>query len=96
MCACQSDTNGSILYDHAKYVIFLEKLQLEVITCTISTFLGFLIVLKLIFFCTNNSGMIPWFSKNHNVAGSDVNSITYLTIAYKRNYVLQKLELNKD
>ena len=61
----------------------------------ISTFLQFLIVLKLIFFCTNNCGMIPWFSQNHNVAGSDMNSITYLPMAYKRNYVLQKVNLKK-
>ena len=40
--------------------------------------------------------MIPWFNQNHNVAGSDVNSITYLTIAYKRKYVQQKLKLNED
>ena len=40
--------------------------------------------------------MIPWFSKNHNVAGSDMNSITYLTIAYKQNYALENSKLNKD
>ena len=40
--------------------------------------------------------MISGFSENHNVAGSDMNSITYLTIAYKRNYILKKLKLNKD
>ena len=26
-CTCQSDTNGSILYDHAKYVILLVKVK---------------------------------------------------------------------
>ena len=26
--ACQSDTNGSILYDHAKYVILLVKVKI--------------------------------------------------------------------
>ena len=26
--ACQSDTNGSILYGHAKYVIFLVKIKI--------------------------------------------------------------------
>ena len=63
LCSCQSDTNGSILYDHAKYVILLTKVkkkcQIVVVTYTISTFLQFLIVLKRIFFCTNKCGMIP-------------------------------------
>ena len=40
--------------------------------------------------------MIPWFSENHNVARSDMNLMTYLTIAYKQNYVLKKLKLNED
>ena len=34
--------------------------------------------------------MIPWFIQNHNVAESYTNSITYLAIAYKRNYLLEK------
>ena len=28
LCACQSDTNGSILYDHAKYVILLVEVEI--------------------------------------------------------------------
>ena len=28
LCACQSDTNGFILYDHAKYVILLVKVKI--------------------------------------------------------------------
>ena len=32
---------------------------------------------------------------NHNVAGSDMNSKTYLTIAYKRNYVSQKIKVEQ-
>ena len=40
--------------------------------------------------------MILWFSKNHNVAESNMNSMTHLTIAYEQNYVLQKLKLSKD
>ena len=28
LCACQSYTNGSILYDHAKYVILLVKVKI--------------------------------------------------------------------
>ena len=44
MCACQRDTNGSILYYHAKYEILLvkvkKKCQIEVITNAISTFNG--------------------------------------------------------
>ena len=28
LCSCQTDTNGSILYDHAKYVIFLVKVKI--------------------------------------------------------------------
>ena len=62
LCGCQSDPNGSILYDHAKDVILLVKVEIVVVTYKISTFLQFLIVLKLIFFCANNCGMIPWFS----------------------------------
>ena len=27
-CVCQSDTNGSILYDHANYVILLVTVQI--------------------------------------------------------------------
>ena len=53
-------------------------------------------VLKPIFYCTNNCGVMLWFSKNHNVAESDMNSMTYLAVAYKQNYVLQKLKLSKD
>ena len=34
--------------------------------------------------------MIPWFNLNHNVAESDMNSITYLAIAYIQNYILEK------
>ena len=60
---------------------------------TISTFLQILIGLKLIFFRTNNCAMIIRFSY---VAGSDMNSITYLTIAHKQNCALQKLNVNKD
>ena len=28
LCACQSDTNGSILHDHANYVILLVKVKI--------------------------------------------------------------------
>ena len=28
LCVCQSDTNGSILYDHAKYVLSLVKVKI--------------------------------------------------------------------
>ena len=65
--ACQNNTYGFILYDHAKYVISLVKVKIVlnsiVVEYTLLTFLQFLIVLKLIFFCTNNCGMIPWFSQ---------------------------------
>ena len=67
---CQSDTIGSILNDHAQYVILLVKVKivlnsssnLKLQRTTISTFLQFLIALTLIFFYTNHCGMIPWFS----------------------------------
>ena len=29
LCVCQRDTNGSIFYDHAKYVILLVKVKIE-------------------------------------------------------------------
>ena len=29
VCACQSGTNGSVLYDHAKHVILLVKVKIE-------------------------------------------------------------------
>ena len=28
LCACQSDANGSIFYDHVKYVILLVKIKM--------------------------------------------------------------------
>ena len=28
LCVCQRDANGSILYDHAKYVILLVKVKI--------------------------------------------------------------------
>ena len=39
--------------------------------------------------------MIPWFSLNHNVAGSDMSSKIYLTVVYKQNYVLQKIKVKQ-
>ena len=32
-CVCQSDTNGSILYDNAKYVILLVKVEIVLNSC---------------------------------------------------------------
>ena len=59
LCACQSDTNGFILYDHAKYVILLVKIKIALnSSCNLRLYrTQFQLLYK--FFCTINWGMIP-------------------------------------